>query len=261
VAYWVLAPLPPTSDAQNYWMLDLDHPYDEPWGAPGSFVYSPPIALLLAPLTELPFPVFYKLLMAANLTAMVWLVGGVGAALALLLPPVQAELTTGNVHLLLAVCVVLGFRASPAWAGPILTKVTPVIGLLWFVARREWRAFGAAAVFTGGVILVTVILVPGLWADWVSMASGSVTVVIENYTVTQVPVFVRAPIAAGLVVIAAWRDLRWVVPIAIVLGLPAIWLGSLCMLLAVFPLLSKAPTVRVESVREGHSPAKPVDTG
>ena len=44
------------------------------------------------------------------------------------------ELSGGNIRLL-GVAAVIGFRRPP-WSFVILTKVTPGIGLLWFVVRR-----------------------------------------------------------------------------------------------------------------------------
>lgn len=237
VGYWALLQIPGASDAHNIWMLDLADPYRAPWGAPDSFVFSPPAALAIAPFTELPFPIFYKLLLAANLLAMAWLLGGVGAALALLLPPVQVELQTGNIHLLMAASIVLGFRSSAAWAGLILTKVTPAIGLLWFAARREWRPLLTAVGSTAAIAVVTWVFFPKLWADWIDLLVASSTVVIVNFTVVQVPIFVRLPVAAGIAVIAGWRGERWLVPVAVLIALPAIWVGALTILLAVIPLI------------------------
>jgi hypothetical protein len=239
IGYWALLPIPPTSDAHNIWLLDLTAPYRAPWGAPDSFVWSPAVALAIAPLTELPFPIFYKLLLAANLAAMAWLLRWPGAVVALLLPPVRIELQTGNIHLLLAAGIVLGFRASAAWAGLILTKVTPVIGLLWFAARREWRQLLVAVGTTAAIVVATWAISPGLWADWVELLVASSTVAIVNFTLVQIPIFVRLPVAAGIAVIAGWRGARWLMPIAVLLALPAIWVGALTILLAVFPLLGQ----------------------
>lgn len=234
---WLAMPIPPTSDAQNFWQIDLFDPYRNPWGAADSFVYSPVAALLVAPFTGLPFIVFYKLLLAANLVAMAWMVGWAGAAVVLLLPPIQGELQTGSIHLLIGAAIVLGFQRAAVWAMPILTKVTPVVGLIWFAVRREWSALFVALGTTFALVVVTWLMVPGMWADWLELLRQSATVVIVNYTVTQVPVFVRLPIAAGLVFIAARRGDRWLIPIAVLLALPAIWFGALSLLLAVFPLL------------------------
>lgn len=239
VIVWIAMPIPPTSDAENFWGMELSEPYRNGWGAAESFVYSPVVALFLAPMTALPFVLFYKLLLAANLAAMAWMVGPAGAALALALPPVQGELETGNIHLLIGAAVVLGFRRPAIWAFPILTKVTPVVGLIWFAVRREWEPFLVAVGTTSTLVAVTWLIVPWMWADWLELLRSSATVVITNYTVVQVPVFVRLPIAAGLMYVAARRGDRWLVPIAVLLALPAIWVGALSLLLAVFPLLPR----------------------
>ncbi|HJT64616.1 MAG TPA: glycosyltransferase family 87 protein [Candidatus Limnocylindria bacterium] len=239
VFVWIAVPVPTTSDdASNFWSVDLADPYKDQWGSADAFVYSPTAVLFLAPFKALPFAVFYKLLLAANMAAMIYMVGWMGAALALLLPPVQVELQTGNIHLLIGAALVFGFRRPAIWAFPILTKVTPAVGLIWFGVRREWRALLIALGTTSTLVAVTWLIVPWMWADWLDVLRDSGTVVIMNYTVAQVPVFVRLPFAAGLVYIAARRGDRWLVPIAVFLALPAMWVGALSMLLAVFPLLS-----------------------
>ena len=59
------------------------------------------------------------------------------------------ELYLGNVHILIAVAILLGFKHPWTWAFVLLTKTTCGVGLLWFVVRREWRslwiALGATA--------------------------------------------------------------------------------------------------------------------
>jgi hypothetical protein len=240
VGYWVLLPIPGSSDAHNIWMLNLADPYrGNQLGDQDAFLYSPPAALVISPFTELPFPIFYRMLLAANLLSMMWLLGGPWAALALLLPPVQVELQTGNIHLLMAAGIVLGFRSSAAWAALILTKATPAVGLLWFAARREWRPLLVAVGTTVAIAVVTWVLVPRLWAEWIDLLVASSTVVVMNFTLVQIPVFVRLPVAAGIAVIAGWRGDRWLVPVAVLVALPAIWIGALTILLAVIPLLNQ----------------------
>ncbi|MGH2392025.1 MAG: hypothetical protein ACRDGH_00825, partial [Candidatus Limnocylindria bacterium] len=80
---------------------------------------------------------------------------------------------------------------------------------------------------------------PQLWVDWIERLIASATIVIANYTVVQVPVFVRLPVAAGIAVIAGWRGDRWLIPVAVLIALPAIWVGALTILLAVLPLLGR----------------------
>ena len=65
-------------------------------------------------------------------------------AAGLLFPFTAMEVAGGNVSLLLAVAIVVGFRWPAAWALVLLTKITPGIGLLWFAVRREWRSLAWA---------------------------------------------------------------------------------------------------------------------
>jgi hypothetical protein len=66
-----------------------------------------------------------------------------------------------------------------------------------------------------------------------------------------IPFIVRLPIAVVVVVWGARTDRRWTVPVASMLALPALWYGSLTMLLAVIPLL--------DGVRDGRPPARAAD--
>ena len=79
------------------------------------------------------------------------------------------ELWGGNVTILLAAAVVVGFRFAGAWAFPLLTKVTPGVGVLWFAARREWRAMWLALACTAVVIAATALAAPHLWGEWTTL--------------------------------------------------------------------------------------------
>ena len=70
------------------------------------------------------------------------------------------EIAGGNISLLLTVAIVAGFRYPWTWAFVILTKITPGIGLLWFVVRREWRQLGIALGATAAIVAVGVVSVP-----------------------------------------------------------------------------------------------------
>ena len=54
--------------------------------------------------------------------------------------PVAVEFWFRNVHLFLAVLVVIGLRGRP-WGLSVgaAVKVAPGLGLLWFAVRRRWR--------------------------------------------------------------------------------------------------------------------------
>ena len=114
----------------------------------GAYLYSPAFAQLIRPLTILPWPIFVTIWTAFNLAIVWWLLGRWSLP-AMLFLPIPFEIVSGNVHLMYAAAIVLGFRASFTWALPILTKVTPGIGLAWFAVRREWRQLGLALGVTG----------------------------------------------------------------------------------------------------------------
>ena len=233
VAYLVLSPIPLTSDVENYWLLDTADPYRNRWGSADAFVYSPAFGQFVYPFTFLPFEAFYRLLMTINLVCLAWLLGPVFGALVLAVPFVQSELTTGQIHLPLTVMCVLLVRHPASWAFGVLTKVTPGVSLLWYVGRREWRRAAVATGVTLAIVAVSVVTWPSAWADWIDLLLESSTRNIENFVVNEYPAIYRMPIAAGLLVMAAWRNRPAAIPILVCYSLPAIWFGALVMLAGV----------------------------
>jgi hypothetical protein len=51
-----------------------------------------------------------------------------------------------------------------------------------------------------------------------------------------IPLWIRGPIGVALITWGALRNQRWTVPVGTMLCLPALWYGSLSMLLGVIPL-------------------------
>ena len=153
-------------EAISYWANHLDAPYaHSDWTKPGAYVYSPAFLQLVAPLAALPWVVFMGVWTAIMLVAVRFLTGPRLFALGALLAVV--ELSGGNISLLLAGAMVIGFRYPAAWAFVILTKVTPGIGLLWFVVRREWHQLGIALGATAAVVAISFVIMPGAWLEWV----------------------------------------------------------------------------------------------
>jgi hypothetical protein len=225
-------------DAYAYWSLDLS----APWARSmfnnftlGGFRYTPPIAFLFGPLGALPWWLFLWLWLALMLACLIFL--GRRWALALLaLPPVALELYHGNVHLLMAVAIAIGFSAPWAWSFVILTKVSPGVGLLWFAVRREWRslaiALGATALFS----LAAFIAAPDYWSEFVASIQSNLGAPTYGYDIPP-PLIIRLPIAAALVIWGARTDRPWTVAIAATLGLPLIWPHGLTVALAAVPFL------------------------
>ncbi len=226
-------------DARCYWQASLADPYlHSDWNDPIAYVYSPAFLQLVSPLTALPWEAFVAAWTALLLAAVRFLTGPRLLVAGLLFPFTAMEVAGGNVSLLLAAAIVLGFRWPWTWSLVLLTKITPGIGLLWFAVRREWRSLAIALGATAAIASLSFALAPGLWSRWVevvtaNLASGRT----GTWASLPVPLWIRGPIAVAIVVWGARTDRRWTVPVASMVALPALWYGGISMLLAVIPLL------------------------
>jgi hypothetical protein len=222
-------------DARCYWVPGFDAPYAlSEWTAPIAYVYSPAFLQLLAPLKVLTWEPFLGIWTVLLLLAVRFLSGPRLFALALVVA--VPELIGGNIHLLVAVAIVIGFRYPAAWSLILLTKVTPGIGLLWFAVRREWRSLGIALGATAGIVVVSLAIDPRAWLEWLGVIGASVGKTSGTWAALPISLWLRLPIAAAVVVWGARTDRRWAVPVAAMLALPALWYGGLAILLAVIPL-------------------------
>jgi Glycosyltransferase family 87 len=231
-------------DAYCYWFPTLADPYARSdWTDPIAYVYSPAFLQLLEPIRPLPWQAYVAVWTLVLLGAVYVLTGRRWFALGVVLG--LMELAGGNIHLLLAAAIVLGFRWPGTWALVLLTKITPGIGLLWFVVRREWRSLAIALGTTAAVIAVSFALLPNAWFQWTEVLSR-VAGRDGTWAAVPIPFVVRLPFAIAIVVWGAWTGRRWTVPVAGMLALPALWYGGLSMLLAVIAL------------REPVEPARPI---
>ncbi len=228
---WVL-------DMHTYWATGAGYSYaaSNPYVI-GAYLYAPAFAQALTPLTTtLPWPFFAALWTAAIAAAYIWLVGRWAFPL-LLTGAVALELYLGQIDIFIAAAVVIGFRYPVVWAFPLLTKVAPGIGLLWFVVRREWRNLALALAATGAIAAVSAVIAPSLWHDWYDLLRRSIT---DRQTVEgsylAIPVWLRLPIAAAVIVWGARTDRHWTVPVGILLAMPILWLNVFSLLIAVVPL-------------------------
>jgi hypothetical protein len=232
-------------DAFSYWSIDFGDLYGRAIAsnfALGAFRYTPPIAFLFAPLGALPWWLFLWLWSALMLAVIAWL-GGRWALVVLALPPVALELYHGNVHLLIAAAVAIGFRFPWAWSFVILTKLTPGVGVLWFAVRREWRSLAMALGATVAVSVVSYIINPGYWADFVRSIVSNLNE--PQYYSVPPPAPIRSPVAMVLVAWGARTDRPWTVPIAATLGLPILWPHGLTVALAAIPFLRRGDRAAV----------------
>jgi hypothetical protein len=226
-------------DARCYWQATLANPYlHSDWNDPIAYVYSPAFLQLVSPLTALPWQAFVAVWTAILLAAVRFLTGPRLLAAGLLFPFTAMEVAGGNVSLLLAAAIVLGFRWPAAWSLVLLTKITPGIGLLWFAVRREWRSLAIALGATAAIAAISFVVLPDQWRSWVDVVIRNVAAGKSGtWASLPVPLWIRLPVAAALVVWGARTDRRWTVPVASMVALPALWYGGLSMLLAVIPLL------------------------
>ncbi len=221
-------------EAISYWGPRLDAMYAQAdWTTTGAYVYSPAFLQVIAPLKALPWVAFLGVWTAMLLMAVRYLTGPRLFAIGVLLA--SAEMAGGNISLLLATAIVVGFRWPGAWALILLTKVTPGIGLLWFAVRREWRNLGIALGATAAIIAISAAIMPGAWLEWLRVLS-SIAGRDPTWAAVPIPLMVRLPVAVAVVVWGARTDRRWTVPVACMLALPALWYGGLTMLLAVIIL-------------------------
>ena len=227
---WVTA-----QDARSYYGLNLSDLYTgrSDWNTIGAYPYSPAFAQLVYPLNLLPWPAFVGVWTAILVGAVYLLTGPelflVGLAVGAM------EIAGGNVSLLLALAIVAGFRWPWTWAFVLLTKITPGVGLLWFALRREWRNLAIALGGTAGVVAVSFVLLPDAWRSWIELLQAN-TGKGGTWAAIPIPLLVRGPAGVALITWGALRNQRWTVPVGAMLCLPALWYGSLSMLLAVIPL-------------------------
>jgi glycosyl transferase family 87 len=240
-------------DARCYWLPSLLDPYAEStWTNPIAYVYSPAFLQLISPLTRLPWQAFVAVWTAILLLAVRFLTGPRLLAAGVIFAAM--ELAGGNISLLLATAIVLGFRWPAAWAIVLLTKVTPGVGLLWFATRREWRSLAMALGATAAVIAGSALMLPNAWSEWTD-------VLIRNggrdgtWAALPIALWIRMPIAMIVVIWGARTNRRWAVPVASLIALPAVWYGSLRMLLAIVALRD-APTRSTDEEADRDSDAE-----
>jgi hypothetical protein len=218
-------------DAHAYWHAIRVFPYGKDAGDFGAYLYSPAFLQILNPVLILSWGGFMALWAGLLMITLLVLTGPVLFVFAL--PVAFFEIWGGNIHLLIALAIVLGFKWSGTWAFPLLTKVTPGIGLLWFAARREWRKLAIALATTAAIVAVSLILAPNLWIAWLDLlvreASGTAS---EGHI--PIPLWLRLPIAAAVAIYAGRTDRKWLMPVVVFLAMPVLWWGSLSVLIGCF---------------------------
>lgn len=223
-------------DAYAYWSTAHGAMYGQVAGLMGAYLYSPLFAQALTPITILPWPIFVTIWTGLNCAAL-WYLLGRWSLPSMLFLPIPLEIISGNVHLLYAAAIVVGFRASASWVLMLVTKVTPGVGLLWFAVRREWGALAVVLGLTAMLVVVSFLLDPSAWQTWLDiLRTSSSTPAQTPGWFLPVSLVVRLPIGAAIVALAAWSRRSWLLPVGVMLAMPVLWLNSFAVLAACVPL-------------------------
>lgn len=224
-------------DMHTYWATGVGYDYarSNPYEI-GAYLYSPAFAQAISPLTQLPWPWFAALWTALSAGAYLWLVGRWAFPL-IFTGAVALELYLGQIDILIAAAMVVGFRYPAVWAFPLLTKVAPGIGLLWFLFRREWRNLAIAVAATVAIAGVSAVVAPEAWRGWWELLRRSL---LDRHSVEgaylAIPMAVRLPFAIAIVAWGARTDRHWTVPVGVLLAMPILWINVFSLLLAAIPL-------------------------
>src|SRR6476661_6020109 len=187
-------------DALSYYLYSIDNPYWLAHGTMGSFVYSPIAARLFQFDALLPFWQFLWLWMALLVGTVLWLGGRRRWLWILAFPPVALELYHGNVHLLIAAAIALGVTAA--------------------------------------LVAVSLAFDFRLWQQWVERDLLVSFATPPSQPQIAIPLLIRLPAAAALVIWGARTDRKWTVPMAAALAMPVLWISAFAVL-AALPALNR----------------------
>jgi hypothetical protein len=246
-------------DLHAYWATRDGVDYASQHAGPaGTYLYSPAFAHAIRPLTILPLPLFAAVWTSIGAALLVWLTGR-RVLLIALLPPVILTLVQGQLDIAFAAVAVLGLRWPALWVLPLLTKITPGIGIVWFLVRREWRSLVIALGVTLGVMGVSFLLDPGGWASWVAMLLRAEFPNDPQLVYLNVPLTIRFPIALAIIVWGARTNRTWTIPVAMTLAMPIVWANSVTILVALVPLLAhERKPVATGRTDEGRTSPQPL---
>lgn len=217
-------------DLWGYVTFDWSDPYAVSRVDEFGVVYSPAWLQAMSPLRLLDWSAIRVLWAAVEIAALAWLTGP-WLAVGLIaggMGPLWGEFRVLNINLLLGVAIWAGFRYPALWALPLLTKVTPGVGLIWFAVRREWRNLAIAVGVTAAIATISLLIAPNWWVDWLNSLTGNVSVARGGELVA---LWQRGIASVAIVTYGALRGWHWTVPLAVALAHPdAAWIVWVMML-------------------------------
>lgn len=215
-------------DAHAYWQAARGDYYVNPPATRDAYLYSPAFAQAIWPLALLPWKVFNSLWMLASGLTFAYLLKPLGwqksiPLWTLCLP----EIVAGNVFWMFALVVAFGLRQPGLWAFVFLTKISPAIGPIWFVVRREWKNVGISAAVTSIVVGISFVIDPESWWAWVEFLRTNLGSTNGQVGALSLPPLMRIPAAVVLIVWGAWQTKNWTIPAAMVLATPVFGIAAL----------------------------------
>ena len=209
---------------------------------PFAYRYPPPLAQFLVPFALVMSPAVFTATWTVLLMGCLWWMAGrdIWVMLALIaFPPVAVELWYRNVHIILAVLLVLAIRRwSGFYAIGAAIKVAPGLGIAFLAAGGRWRAAGVAVAVGLGILVVSVALSPAAWAQFIDITRARGP--LDETGFVAVPYLWR--FAGGLVLAIVAGRLRPrlgepLLVIAVTLALPTLWFTALATLVALYPVI------------------------
>jgi hypothetical protein len=251
-------------DSHAYWLTRDGVDYLADPGKHDAYLYSPAFAQAIRPLTLLPWPVFGLLWAALAAITYGCFARGVEPRWRI---PVFAlglgDLVYGNVWWLFALTLAFGLRRPALWAIPALIKVTPAVGIIWFVVRREWRNLIVVMTVALAVAAISFAIEPQAWPDWIAFLRHGHH---EWFPDRPLPLMIRLGAAFALTVHAARADRPRLLPAALWLASPMFSINGIAVFVVVAWMASRTadaePTQSVWTERQlsdgGGCPSAPV---
>jgi hypothetical protein len=241
------------SDEHAYWLaarrLIDGQPLYDPTAFPGTpyaYWYPPTFAQALVPVAAVLPSLWFTGAWTVLLLVCLWYLGlrnGLVALALIAFLPVAVELWYRNVHLVLAVILVLAIRRWPIlFAIGAAIKIAPGIGVAYLAARGRWRDALMVSVFGLVLLAVSVALSPAAWAQFVDVVVGRGPS--DMPSIIPVPYGVRALVGLGLAIVAGRIAPRYGEPllvVAIMIASPTLWATAFSLLVAVVPLIAMPP--------------------
>ena len=259
------------SDEHAYWLASQRLLNGEPLYDPSATIvtpyaywYPPVLAQALAPIAAVLPSLAFTAAWTVLLLVCVWFLGGkspLGGLALIAFLPVAVELWFRNIHLVLAMLVVLGLRRWPVlFAVGASIKLAPGLGIVYLAARGRWRDAGLATVAGIAILVVSIVLSPDAWRQFIDIVTSRGAGEVNG--LLPVPYFVRAVIGFVLAVVAGRLRPALGEPLlvaAVTVALPTLWFTALSMLAAIVPLvlyrLAERPTPTEDAAAVSASPA------